>query len=148
MMLLRPLIILIISTILTILISSPITTISYSYWLLSIEMPLTLGIFISSLIHDLVYLGSALLPVFLVGFLIAFVFTHFMRTYFNLSFISVSLSYGVAGAFSVGLILYLTEVLLFGTQMVAGNRYLLGSLGYVTSGFIGGYFFGTFLKKV
>lgn len=128
--------------------ATPITTISYSIWLVSLDMPMTLGLFISSLIHDWLNLGVVLLLLFLIGFLIAFLITALIRKYFKVTFFSESMSYGIAGASTIFLILYLTVELIFQTQIIGGNRYMIGFLAHICAGFVGGYFFGTFLKKV
>ena len=60
------------SAIITAFLSVPITTASYTIWLSSIEMPVTLNLFIASLIHDWFNLGVMLFLLFLAGFLIAF----------------------------------------------------------------------------
>ena len=140
--------ILLIASLITTFLSTPITTISYSLWLMSLNMPLTLEIFIDSLVHDWLNLGATLIFLFLIGFLVAFLTTALIRNRFKVTFFSEPMSYGIAGASSIFLILYLTVELLFQTQMIGGNRYMLGFVGHICAGFLGGYFFGTFLKKV
>ena len=136
------------SAIITAFLSVPITTASYTIWLSSIEMPVTLNLFIASLIHDWFNLGITLFLLFLAGFLIAFLITFIIRKMFNISIISEPFSYAIAGSTCILLILVLTVVLLFETQVIAGNRTAVGTLLHVLAGFAGGYFFGYFLKKM
>jgi uncharacterized membrane protein len=136
------------SAIITAFLSVPITTASYTIWLSSIEMPVTLNLFIASLIHDWFNLGVTLFLLFLVGFLIAFLITFIIRKIFTINLISEPFSYAIAGSVCILLILVLTVVLLFETQIIAGNRTTLGTFLHVLAGFAGGYFFGYFLKKM
>ena len=136
------------SAIITAFLSVPITTASYTIWLSSIEMPVTLNLFIASLIHDWFNLGVTLFLLFLAGFLIAFLITFIIRKIFTINLISEPFSYAIAGSVCILLILVLTVVLLFETQIIAGNRTTLGTFLHVLAGFAGGYFFGYFLKKM
>ena len=129
------------SAIITAFLSVPITTASYTIWLSSIEMPVTLNLFIASLIHDWFNLGVTLFLLFLAGFLI-------IRKIFTINLISDPFSYAIAGSVCILLILVLTVVLLFETQIIAGNRTAFGTFLHVLAGFAGGYFFGYFLKKM
>tara|TARA_X000001036_G_C20081715_1_gene563428 strand:- start:69 stop:515 length:447 start_codon:yes stop_codon:yes gene_type:complete len=136
------------SAIITAFLSVPITTASYTIWLSSIEMPVTLNLFIASLIHDWFNLGVTLFLLFLAGFLIAFLITFIIRKIFTINLISEPFSYAIAGSVCILLILVLTVVLLFETQIIAGNRTAFGTFLHVLAGFAGGYFFGYFLKKM
>ena len=136
------------SAIITAFLSVPITTASYTIWLFSIEMPVTLNLFIASLIHDWFNLGVTLFLLFLSGFLIAFLITFMIRKIFTINLISEPFSYAIAGSVCIFLILVLSVVLLFETQIIAGNRTVVGTLLHVLAGFAGGYFFGYFLKKM
>ncbi|MAJ84066.1 MAG: hypothetical protein CMD94_02445 [Gammaproteobacteria bacterium] len=136
------------SAIITAFLSVPITTASYTIWLSSIEMPVTLNLFIASLIHDWFNLGVTLFLLFLAGFLIAFLITFIIRKIFTINLISEPFSYAIAGSVCILVILVLTVVLLFETQIIAGNRTAFGTFLHVLAGFAGGYFFGYFLKKM
>ena len=136
------------AAIITSFLSVPITTVSYTIWLYSIDMPTTLNLFIESLIHDWFNLGITLFLLFLIGFLLAFLITFLVRRYFSIQLISEPVSYAIAGSVCVGLILVLTVALLFETQIIAGNRTSLGTFLHIFAGYIGGYFFGYFLNKM
>ena len=136
------------AAIITSFLSVPITTASYTIWLSSIDMPITLNRFIASLIHDWFNLGVTLFLLFLAGFLIAFLITFIIRKIFTINLISEPFSYAIAGSVCILLILVLTVVLLFETQIIAGNRTAFGTFLHVLAGFAGGYFFGYFLKKM
>ena len=148
MIFLRVTFLLILSSILTSFLSVPITTASYSIWLASIDMPITLNYFIASLIHDWFNLGITIFLFTLMGFLIAFSVTTLILNNFKIKLINAPFSYAIAGSFCIALILYLSVSLLFETQIIAGNRTLMGYFLHILAGFIGGYFFGYFLKKM
>ena len=95
------------SAIITAFLSVPITTASYTIWLSSIEMPVTLNLFIASLIHDWFNLGVTLFLLFLAGFLIAFLITFIIRKIFTINLISEPFSYAIAGSVCILLILVL-----------------------------------------
>ena len=101
------------SAIITAFLSVPITTASYTIWLSSIEMPVTLNLFIASLIHDWFNLGVTLFLLFLAGFLIAFLITFIIRKIFTINLISEPFSYAIAGSVCILLILVLTVCLLY-----------------------------------
>ncbi|MBV12998.1 MAG: hypothetical protein CMC52_02765 [Flavobacteriaceae bacterium] len=140
--------ILLIASLITAFLATPITTISYSLWLLGENMPMTTKVFFDSLAHDWLNLGLPLFFIFLFGSTIAFLATGFLRKFFNITYFSSATSYALAGAAAVGLSLYLSVELVFNIQFIGGNRYLLGFIGHLVAGYLGGYFFGSFLRKI
>ena len=133
------------STLVSVFFSVPITSISYLYWLSSIDIPINSKVIIESLIHDWIYFSPVLFMIYSIGFLIAFLTSKFLLLLFKWE---KRIVYGMAGACAVAAILYLSVTLLFETQVIAGNRYTLGWMFHIIFGFFGGYIFASFLKKI
>ena len=133
------------STLVSVFFSVPITSISYLYWLSSIDIPINSKVIIESLIHDWIYFSPVLFIIYSIGFLIAFLTSKFLLLLFKWE---KRIVYGMAGACAVAAILYLSVTLLFETQVIAGNRYTLGWMFHIIFGFFGGYIFASFLKKI
>ena len=133
------------STLVSVFLSVPITSISYLYWLSSINIPINLRVIVDSLVHDWIYFSPVLFIIYSIGFLIAFLTSKFLLLLFKWE---KRIVYGMAGACAVAAILYLSVTLLFETQVIAGNRYTLGWMFHIIFGFFGGYIFASFLKKI
>tara|TARA_A100000164_G_scaffold272940_1_gene244908 strand:+ start:873 stop:1313 length:441 start_codon:yes stop_codon:yes gene_type:complete len=133
------------STLVSVFFSVPITSISYLYWLSSINIPINLEVIVDSLIHDWIYFSPVLFIVYSIGFLIAFLSSKLLLLLVSWE---KKIVYGVSGACAVAAILYLSVALLFETQIIAGNRYTLGWMFHIIFGFSGGYIFASFLKKI
>ena len=133
------------STLVSVFFSVPITSISYLYWLSTLNISIGFEVFINSLLHDWLNFSPLLFIVYGIGFLIAFIVSKLLLTLINWK---KELVYGLSGAFAVATILYLSVALLFETQVIAGNRYTLGWVFHVVFGFIGGYIFASLLKKI
>ena len=133
------------STLVSVFFSVPITSISYLYWLSSINIPINFKVVIDSLIHDWIYFSPVLFIIYSIGFFIAFLSSKVVLLLFSWE---KRIVYGMAGACAVAAILYLSVALLFETQVIAGNRYTLGWIFHIIFGFFGGYIFASFLKKI
>ena len=131
------------------------TTISNLIWLLSIDMPVTFTVLISSIYHDFVLmtLTSAppplpplpVLPVIItIGLVVSFGVTWILFRWIK---IQKKYAYGMAGAASLVFIVYLMPLLFFGVDMLAGARTPLGKISLIICGYLGGYFFGSRLSK-
>jgi len=59
------------STLVSVFFSVPITSISYLYWLSSINIPINFKVIIDSLIHDWIYFSPVLFIIYSIGFFIA-----------------------------------------------------------------------------
>ena len=131
------------------------TTISNLIWLLSVDMPVTFTVLISSIYQDfiLMTLTSALpplppLPVLPVIITIGLVIS-FGVNWIVLRWIKTQkkYAYGIAGAVALAFIFYLMPLLFFGVDMLAGARTLIGKITLVICGYLGGHFFGSRLSK-
>jgi hypothetical protein len=122
----------------TVMLITPITSISNLIWLSSVDMPVRIGSAIEVILFDFQRLGIALYGVIIIGFAIAFTvaglitrFTSFGGKYL----------YALAGAVAIWLAIFLMVELLFQTELLGGNRSLLGKLFHWLAGFFGGYFY-------
>ena len=131
------------------------TTISNLIWLLSVDMPVTFTVLISSIYQDfiLMTLTSALpplppLPVLPVIITIGLVIS-FGVNWIVLRWIKTQkkYAYGIAGAVALAFIFYLMPLLFFGVDMLAGARTLTGKIILVICGYLGGHFFGSRVSK-
>ena len=133
------------------------TTIVNLMWLSSVEMPVTLMIFISSLFQDFFMLSLSpvvgMLPIsipphlptlILLGFLISFPVAWLALKWVK---IEKKYAYGIAGAIALFFIVYLMPVVFFGVDMLAGERTPLGKVSLIICGYVGGHFMGSKLNK-
>jgi hypothetical protein len=131
------------------------TTVSNLIWLLSVDMPVTFTVLISSIYHDFVLmtLTSAppplpplpFLPVIIaIGFVISFGVTWIVLLWITTQ---KKYAYGIAGAAALAFIFYLMPLLFFGEDMLAGARTLTGKIILVICGYLGGHFFGSRVSK-
>ena len=131
------------------------TTVSNLIWLLSVDMPVTFTVLISSIYHDFVLmtLTSAppplpplpFLPVIIaIGFVVSFGVTWKVLRWIQ---IQKKYAYGIAAATTLVFIVYLMPLLFFGVDMLAGARTPIGKISLIICGYLGGHFFGSRLSK-
>ena len=130
------------------------TTVFNLFWLSSVDMPVTLGVLISSIYHDFVLMTLTpappaplpLLPTIIsLGLFIAFGVTWIILKWAG---IEKKYAYGIAGAMALVFIVYLMPLLFFGVDMLAGARSTIGKISLIICGYLGGHFFGSRLSKV
>ena len=130
------------------------TTVFNLIWLSSVDMPVTLGVLISSIYHDFVLMTLTpappaplpLLPTIIsLGLFIAFGVTWIILKWTG---IEKKYAYGIAGAMALEFIVYLMPLLFFGVDMLAGARSTIGKISLIICGYLGGHFFGSRLSKV
>ena len=130
------------------------TTVFNLIWLSSVDMPVTLGVLISSIYHDFVLMTLTpappaplpLLPTIIsLGLFIAFGVTWIILKWTG---IKKKYAYGIAGAMALVFIVYLMPLLFFGVDMLAGARSTIGKISLIICGYLGGHFFGSRLSKV
>ena len=131
------------------------TTLSNLIWLLSVDMPVTFTVLISSVYHDFVLmtLTSAppplpplpFLPVIIaIGLVVSFGVTWIVLRWIK---IQKKYAYGIAAATTLVFIVYLMPLLFFGVDMLAGARTPIGKISLIIFGYLGGHFFGSRLSK-
>ena len=122
----------------TVLLVTPISSISNIIWLSSIDMPISLFSALEVLLFDFQRLGIALFAVFTIAFSIAFTVAGLVSKFTNFGGRNL---YAIAGAVAIGVALILMVELLFQTQLLGGNRSFIGKILHWVAGFFGGYFF-------
>ena len=122
----------------TVLLVTPISSISNIIWLSSIDMPISLLSSLEVLLFDFQRLGIALFAVFTIAFSIAFTVAGLVSKFTNFGGRNL---YAIAGAVAIGVALILMVELLFQTQLLGGNRSFIGKVLHWIAGFFGGYFF-------
>ena len=122
----------------TVLLVTPISSISNIIWLSSIDMPISLLSALEVLLFDFQRLGIALFVVFTIAFSIAFTVAGLVSKFTNFGGRNL---YAIAGAVAIGVALILMVELLFQTQLLGGNRSFIGKILHWVAGFFGGYFF-------
>ena len=122
----------------TVLLVTPISSISNIIWLSSVDMPISLLSALEVLLFDFQRLGIALFAVFTIAFSIAFTVAGLVSKFTNFGGRNL---YAMAGAVAIGVALILMVELLFQTQLLGGNRSFLGKILHWVAGFFGGYFF-------
>ncbi|NCX35009.1 MAG: hypothetical protein EBX23_06570 [Proteobacteria bacterium] len=122
----------------TVLLVTPISSISNIIWLSSVDMPISLLSALEVLLFDFQRLGIALFAVFTIAFSIAFTVAGLVSKFTNFGDRNL---YAMAGAVAIGVVLILMVELLFQTQLLGGNRSFIGKILHWVAGFFGGYFF-------
>ena len=122
----------------TVMLITPISSIANLLWLSSVDMPVGLGSSLEVLLFDFQRLGIALYGVVILGFIVAFTVSGLIAKYTRLG---GKYLYSVAGAFAIGLAMFLMVELMFQTELLGGNRTLLGKMLHWLAGFAGGYFY-------
>lgn len=128
----------------TVMLVTPISSISNLIWLSSIDMPVNIISSLEVILFDFQRMGIALFAVFTIGFAIAFSVAGLVSKFSNYGGKGL---YSLAGAVSIGVALILMVELLFQTELLGGNRFLIGKILHWVAGFFGGYFFYTLISK-
>ena len=133
------------------------TTIVNLLWLSSVEMPVTLMVFFSSLFQDFYMLSLfpvvGMLPISIPPLLPTLIFLGFLISFtvawLALKWVKIEkkYAYGIAGAVALFFIVYLMPVVFFGVDMLAGARTPLGKVSLIICGYVGGHFMGSKLNK-
>lgn len=128
----------------TVMLITPISSISNLLWLNSVDMPVGIISSLEVLLFDFQRLGILLYGVVIIGFAIAFSFTAVLINFTN---ISSKYLYALAGAVSIGAAMYLMVELLFESELLGGNRTFVGKVLHWIAGFFGGYFYYSLISK-
>ena len=128
----------------TVMLITPISSISNLLWLNSVDMPVGIISSLEVLLFDFQRLGILLYGVVIIGFAIAFSFTAVLINFTN---ISSRYLYALAGAVSIGAAMYLMVELLFESELLGGNRTFVGKVLHWIAGFFGGYFYYSLISK-
>ena len=122
----------------TVMLITPIGSLSNLIWLSSVDMPVGLISSLEVVLFDFQRLGIGLYAVVIIGFGVAFSVAGLISRYSRLG---GKYLFAVAGAVAIGMSLFLMVELLFQTQLLGGNRSIIGKMLHCIAGFLGGYFF-------
>ena len=123
-------------------------TISNISWLLSVDMPVSLGIFISTYFNNLLAMNLSgavpLIALVAVGFLVAYLVTRILLIWVN---VPRPYAYGFAGATAILAIVLLMPLAFYNLDILAGGRSIFGKSILTFYGLVSGYYFGKTLDK-
>ena len=123
-------------------------TMSNIFWLISVDMPVSLGVFISTYLNNLFAMNlSGAVPIIAliaIGFLIAYLVTRIILIWIN---VPRSYAYAVAGAVAILAIVLLMPLAFYNLDILAGGRSILGKSILTFFGLLSGYYFGKTLDK-
>ena len=122
----------------TVMLITPISSLLNLIWLASVDMPVGLISSLEVILFDFQRMGIALYGVVVIGFAIAFSIAGLISRFSSLA---GKYLYAIAGSVAIGMALFLMVELLFQTQLLGGNRTILGKMLHIAGGFLGGYFF-------
>ena len=123
-------------------------TMSNMFWLISVDMPVTFGVFVSTYFSNLLLMnGGGAIPIvalIAVGFLIAYTVAKILLIWIN---VSKANAYALAGAAAIMAIVLLMPLAFYNLDVLAGGRSVLGKTILVFFGLASGYYFGKSLEK-
>jgi hypothetical protein len=118
------------------------------FWLISVDMPVSLGIFMTTYFNNLFAMNLSgaipLVALVAIGFLVAYLVTKIILRWVN---ISKSYAYALAGAAAILAIVLLMPLAFYNLDILAGGRSILGKSILTFFGLISGYYFGKSLEK-
>ena len=123
-------------------------TMSNIFWLISVDMPVSLGVFISTYLNNLFAMNLSgavpMIALIAIGFLIAYLVTRIILIWIN---VPRSYAYAVAGAVAILAIVLLMPLAFYNLDILAGGRSVLGKSILTFFGLLSGYYFGKTLDK-
>lgn len=128
----------------TVMLITPISSISNLIWLNSVNMPIGIFTSLEVLLFDFQRLGILLYGVVIIGFAVAFSVTGLLTKYINFH---AKYLYSLAGACAIGISMYLMVEMLFESELLGGNRTIIGKILHLLAGFFGGYFYYFLISK-
>lgn len=131
------------AALLTVALTTPISSFTNIVWLSSMNAPLGFFSGLEIILFDFQRLGILLYGIIIIEFAIAFSFAGIVNKYFYKS----DYAYAIAGAIVTGLTLFLITELTTQTEVLSGNRTLIGKILHCLAGFAGGYFFSRLISK-
>ena len=123
-------------------------TLSNLFWLISVGMPVSIGIFFLTYFENLISMNLSgaipLIALVAIGFLIAYTVARIILIWIR---VSRSYAYALAGAVAILAIVLLMPLAFYNLDILAGGRSTLGKSILTLFGLISGYCFGTSLDK-
>ena len=123
-------------------------TLSNLFWLISVDMPVSIGIFFLTYFENLISMNLSgaipLIALVAIGFLMAYSVARIILIWIR---VSRSYAYALAGAVAILAIVLLMPLAFYNLDILAGGRSTLGKSILTLFGLISGYFFGASLDK-
>ena len=123
-------------------------TMSNIFWFISVDMPVSLGVFISTYLNNLFAMNLSgavpMIALIAIGFLIAYLVTRIILIWI---IVPRSYAYAVAGAVAILAIVLLMPLAFYNLDILAGGRSVLGKSILTFFGLLSGYYFGKTLDK-
>ncbi len=123
-------------------------TMSNMFWLISIDMPVSIGVFISTYLSNLFAMNLSgavpLIALITIGFLIAYLVTRIILVWVN---VSKTYAYAFAGAAAILAIVLLMPLAFYNLDILAGGRSIPGKFVLTFFGLLSGFYFGKSLDK-
>ena len=123
-------------------------TMSNLFWLISVDMPISIGIFLSTYLKNLMSMNLAgaipLIVLVAIGFLIAYSVAKIILIWIK---VSRAYAYALAGGVAILAIVLLMPLAFYNLDILAGGRSILGKSILTFFGLISGYYFGASLDK-
>ena len=122
----------------TVMLMTPISSVSKLIWLASVDMPVGLISILEVILFDFQRMGISLLIIVVIGFTIAFSTAGLIARF---SSFGGKYLYATAGGAAIWTVLFLMVELVLQSEILAGNKTVIGKLLHLGAGFLGGYFF-------
>ena len=123
-------------------------TMSNLVWLISVNMPVTFGVFIATYFDNLFMMNGGgevpLVVLVAIGMSFAFLVAKILLIWVK---ISKSVAYGLAGSAAILAIVLLMPLAFYNLDILAGGRSITGKTILSLYGFVSGYFFGASLSS-
>ena len=127
----------------TVALTTPISSFANIIWLSSMNMPVNFFSSLEIILFDFQRLGSILYGIIIIEFTLAFSLAGLIQKYIP----TTKYLYPIAGAFITGLTLFLLVEFTTQTEVLGGNRTILGKFLHCVAGFAGGYLFNILISK-
>ena len=123
-------------------------TMSNLFWLISVDMPISIGIFLTTYLENLISMNLAgaipLIVLVAIGFLIAYSVAKIILIWIK---VSSAYAYALAGGVAILAIVLLMPLAFYNLDILAGGRSILGKSILTFFGLISGYYFGASLDE-
>ena len=127
----------------TVALTTPISSFANIIWLSSMNLPINFFSSLEIILFDFQRLGTLLYGIIIIEFAIAFSLVGLIQKYVP----DTKYLYPVAGAFITGLTLFLLVEFSTQTEVLGGNRTILGKFLHCLAGFAGGYLFNILISR-
>ncbi len=127
----------------TVALTTPISSFANIIWLSSMNLPVNFFSSLEIILFDFQRLGTLLYGIIIIEFALAFSLVGLIQKYIS----KTKYLYPIAGALITGLTLFLLVEFTTQTEVLGGNRTILGKFLHCVAGFAGGYLFKILISK-